>query len=163
MGYEIKLIVGKSGFSRPEFEQDMTMPFEDGSGYEYKRDDKGNYIPTGRNVIYFSNYAEIDLCKIGGCPLADLVQKTQKTANKNPNTAYGFFGTGDGNNEITQDLYSAKLWPVPVKEVLKALKESQEQNIEENGESYRRYTWAIDLLKSMVKETETIEVLFYGH
>lgn len=65
MGYEIKMLVGKSCLRAKEIERDMSKPYSDGSGYEYKRDEKGEIVYTGREEVWFQVMAEVDLSKLG--------------------------------------------------------------------------------------------------
>lgn len=156
MGYEMKLIIGKaSGLKSPEHILDMDKPFSDGSGYEYKKDASGNYALTGRTATFFQVMAEIDLCKIGSGPLSSLVVKAHKMAKEAADCCFYFFGTTDGNKEAKEDHYEDKLHPVPIADVLTALKEE--------GDTYRRYSWVIALLEAMKDDPEELQVMFWGH
>lgn len=159
MGYEIKLIIGKASEGSNEIERDMSKPYSDGSGFEYKKDANGEYVTTGRMERYFQVYAEIDLCKIGyeDKPLNALSAKSHKGPEKE---VYYFFGTTEGNKDGREDRYGERLYPIPAEEVLAALKDAQER---EGSEPYRRFKWAIALLESMVDDNEGIQVLFWGH
>lgn len=160
MGYEIKLIIGKSTAGRPEIARDMNKPYSDGSGFEYKKDKKGNDVLTGKIEHYFSVYAELDLCKIG---YADNALNRLNTKSHDPKRrskhVYYFYGTTEGNKDARKDNYDAPLFPVSLKQVLKSIKEVQQAE----SEPYRRFTWAIALLESMAQDGEDLEVLFWGH
>lgn len=159
MGYEIKLIIGKSGMEGPEFERDKSKPFKDGSGFEYKTDKRGQPVKTGRTGVYFSEYARLDLCKLGyqEDALNKLISKTHETGRKSKSLRFYYVYKGD--IQESDDCYGDSLWPVPIREVLDALKKSHPKG----KDSYRRTDWAIDLLSSMVDDSEGLEVIFYGH
>jgi len=158
MGYEIKMLVGKQCLNGKELVLNKEKPFSDGSGFPYKRDGKGNYVETGRAEAWFQIYAEIDLCKWGYQKDAfnDLVTKSHDEKRAKKEVIY-FYGT-DGNTRITEDCYGAQMFPVPIKDALKALKASEDKSA-----PYRRATWAIALLESMVGDPEELGVMFYGH
>jgi hypothetical protein len=156
MGYELKLIIGKTSSTTQPVLARSTEKYEDGSGYKYLKDAKGNVIPTGRTETWFRDMAHIDLCCIGTGSLSNLVTATQKGSKCPKHTLYFF--SDDGNTQITEDKYGAPFKAVPVKEVLKALQDQQKAE-----GPYRRYNWAIALLKSMVKDPDGLEVLFFGH
>lgn len=159
MGYEIKLIIGKSGMEGPEFARDKTKPFSDGSRFDYKTDGRGQPVKTGRTGVFFSEYARLDLCKLGyqEDALNALISATQEQGKKAQSLRFYYFYHGD--NQISEDCYDAALWPVPIKTVLAALKASHPKR----KNSYRRTNWAIDLLSSMVDDVEGLEVIFFGH
>lgn len=159
MGYEIKLIIGKSGHEAPELELDKSKPFSDGSGFEYKKDGRGNPVKTGRTSVYFSEYVRIGLCKLGyqDDALNRLISRTQETGGKNKSLR--FYYIYNGNTRVSEDCYSSNFWPVEIRKVLNALKRSHPKR----KNSYRRTNWAIDLLSSMVDDDEGLEVIFYGH
>lgn len=160
MGYEIKMMIGKSSVRGPEYEHDMSKPFSDGSGYENKRDEKGNLLPTGRELIWFQIMAEVDLCKLGyqDDSLNRLIQKSHDDAKADAKHSYYVYGL-DGNMEFSEDRYGSKLSPVPVTDVLAAMNESHPT---ENSE-YRRTKWAKSLLAAMVDDSEQLEVMFWGY
>ena len=124
MGYEVKLIVGV-------------------------RTDQVNYKKPEQN--WFHVYAEIDLSKIGTCPLEKLMFENQT---KKP--VVFWYGT-DGNTTITEDRYGESYLPIPIKLVVKAVEKCVA------GDDYRRFKWALALLKSMQGNTEDISVVAYGH
>ena len=68
MGYELKLIIGKTSSTTQPVLARSTEKYEDGSGYKYLKDAKGNVIPTGRTETWFRDMAHIDLCCIGTAP-----------------------------------------------------------------------------------------------
>jgi hypothetical protein len=161
MGYEIKMIVGRSTPQMSDEWARSKTPYKDLSGFEPKRDSKGNIVRTGRKLQWFMPYAEINLCKIGyreDDPLNKLIDETHQKVNAgNKNHAFYFYGI-DGNIEQTADRYGQKFLPVPVKTVLHAMKASQRKS-----EPYRRLAWAIALLEAMKDDAENLEVIFYGH
>ncbi len=159
MGYEIKMMIGKSGHTSAEREKDMAKPYSDGSGFETKKDKIGNDVLTGRTGHYFYVFVDFDLCKLGyqDDALNKLIQKSQDKKRRSKHFYY-FYGTGDGNNEIKQDNYGSQMYPVPIKKVMEAMRKTIDKN-----EPYRRLEWAIALLESMSKDTEELEVMFYGH
>lgn len=159
MGYEIKLIIGKAGMEGPEFERDKSKPFKDGSGFDYKTDGRGQPVKTGRTGVFFSEYARLDLCKLGyqEDALNKLIYKTHTTGGKSKSLRYYYFYQGD--TQVSKDCYGDALWPVPIREVLDALLASHPKG----KDSYRRTDWAIDLLSSMVDDSEGLEVIFFGH
>lgn len=159
MGYEIKIIIGKAtSVKHPEWDL-SDKPYKDGSGFEPKRDAKGNILYTGRTECWFQVMATLDLCKLGyqKDPLNDLIAQSHQTAKEQAKTLFHYYYADDGNTKIVEDRYGAALWPVPVKEVLAAMK------LSEDAKTYRRLIWAIALLESMVEDSEGLEVLFYGH
>jgi hypothetical protein len=158
MGYEITLIVGKSSSVRgPERVDDLSKPFSDGSGYEWKKDENGIPLTTGRQEIFFMTMAEINLCKIGSGHLSVLVDSTHKMGDKDSKNAWYIYGTTDGNKSAKEDKYGDKLYPVPISDVLDALK------ADHASDNYRRFRWAIALLESMKDDPEKLEVIFWGH
>lgn len=160
MGYEIKLIIGKASLENEELERDLELKFSDGSGHPYKRDEHGLTVKTGRKEHYFMVFGILDLCKLGYQQDAfnALIAKSFATAKDEwPREFYYWYGDGDGDNSITEDRYGSHFWPVPVADVLAALKDSCKA-----GE-YRRTDWAMALLESMAGGEDGIEVLFFGH
>ena len=130
MGYELKLIIGKT------------------SSVTWTK------LPTGTET-WFQDMARLNLCKIGAGALSHLVTATQKGSKCPKHTLY--FYSDDGNTQITEDKYGAPFKAVPVKRVLDAIK------IDQKKDKYRRFTWAIALLKSMVKDPDGLEVIFFGY
>lgn len=158
MGYEIKMIVGKTGLAMPEWKR-SNRRYEDDSGYEPERDDKGNIVYTGRNEHWFQVMAMIDLCKLGyqDDPLNRIIAQSHKHAKDTTKTDVWFYYADDGNTHINEDHYGAAMSPVPVKDVLAAMKQSADAT------KYRRLIWAIALLESMSTDPEDLEVMFFGH
>ena len=103
---------------------------------------------------WFSVYAMIDLCYCGHA--SNIAKIDYRHKGKNP-LVYWF--ADDGNTRITEDLYGNMSKLIPIKEVIKALEKDTKIS------SYRRFTWALNLLKSMDKkdEIENLEVVFFGH
>ncbi len=159
MGYEIKLIIGKaSNVKSDEREKDLTKPYDDGSGYECKKDKDGNDVLTGRTLVWFNVMAELDLCKLGyqDDQLNRLIAQSHNTAKANPKTVHEFYGTTEGNQAATEDRYGSGLWPVPIRDVLTAIAGVEDQE-------YRRLKWAKALLESMADDPEELQVMFWGH
>lgn len=157
MGYEIKMIFGRAGTPSEEFERDLERPYEDGSGFEYKKDARGNPVKTGRTEIWFNRYGQLDLCKLGSQDdsLNRLIRESFKRAKQNDATVYFFY---EGNKQVKEDCYGAKMWPISAKEVLEAVNLLPPESME-----YRRLQWAKALLESITKDFEDIQCLFYGH
>jgi hypothetical protein len=151
MGYETKLFIGKSCHSGKEVKKgDLVL--EEGEAYKpYLKDDKGNYIHTGREEIYFMVYATIDLCK---CGYDSEVLKLDWRNKESDSVVWYFY---NGSEETREDLYGESSKPIKIQEVLGALKKDAKKD------DYRRFKWAISLLESMVNDSEDLEVLFYGH
>jgi len=143
MGYETKIIIGRVGMSNKELEHDPAKPYAD-----------------GRMEHYFSVYAMLDLCKLGyqDDALNRLQTKSHAQARAKIKTDVHYFYGEDGNLAIKEDRYSDGLWPMPIKEVLAAMKKSLIKN-----DPYRRLVWAIALLEAMQDDGEDLRVLFYGH
>lgn len=159
MGYEIKLIIGKATSVKHREWVLSDEPYADGSGFKPKCDAKGNILYTGRTECWFQVMATLDLCKLGyqKDALNDLIAQAHKTAKEQAKTLFHYYYADDGNTKITEDMYGDGFWPVPVKEVLAAMKQSAD------AKTYRRLIWAIALLESMAEDREGLEVLFYGH
>jgi hypothetical protein len=156
MGYETKLIIGKStGVQWDEREKDKTKPYSDGSGFEDKVGKDGNPVLTGRKGTFFQVFMELDLCKMGSGPLSSLQSETVSRAKANGKQFFEFYGSTDGNHAVCEDRYGDPLWPVPLAEVLHALRQEDA--------SYRRVKWAVALLEAMADEPEGVEVMFFGH
>lgn len=159
MGYEIKLIIGKSSLASEEIERDKELKYADGNGHPYKRDDKGQFVKTGRTEHYFMAMASLDLCKLGyqDDALNRLIAQSFDKGKEMNSKEFHYFYEADGNTQLTEDKYGAVFWPVPVESVLSAM-------IESHGDSeYRRAKWAIALLASMANDQEALEVIFFGH
>lgn len=156
MGYETKIIIGKST-SHPQRELKHTdVPYKDGSGFELERDDKGNFVPTGNTEHWFQIYATMDMCKLSGDdPLNELIDISFKLARSHPEQIH-FFYADDGNTKIKEDKYGARMFPVPLKDLALAL--SAISDI-----SYRRLRWLKTLVDEMVKDRESLQVMFFGY
>lgn len=151
MGYETRLFIGRSGHASDELHQDYLI-ISDGEAYcPYSKDDKGNTIPTGRKGIYFAVMAMIDLCKCG------YDSEISKIDWKNKERESSFWYFYYGSEEIKEDRYGDTPKPINIKTVLVALRKDSER------EDYRRFKWAIALLESMEKDSENLQVLFYGY
>lgn len=156
MGYEVKLIIGvATNQVGDEYEHDMRKPYPDFSGFERKRDARGNFIKTGRKQQWFHVYAEIGLSKIQyDGPLSKLINMTERRAKEFGKSHFlYFFGTGNGDHEIKEDRYGTPFITVPAREVLAVLK----------VEKHRRGAWAVAFLEAMGEDINEFSVIFYGH
>lgn len=79
--------------------------------------------------------------------------------NKEEDTELVFIYGSDGNTEIVEDRYGSRLYAVNPKKVLNFMQEHNKK------ERYRRYTAAIALLKSLIKDFryEELTCILYGH
>ena len=157
MGYEIKVMLGKpSSHTFPEWKRSST-PYADGSGFEPERDENGKPVETGRVMNYFTKYAEVDMCKLGGQDdsLNRLIQHSFSLAKQHPDKVYYFYGR-DGNSEVTEDRYGARMHPVPLKDLVRALNDLPDLE-------YRRLRWLKALVDSMSDDTEEMFAMFYGY
>jgi hypothetical protein len=154
MGYETRLIIGRSCHTSDEIERG-DLVIEDGETCRpWLKDGKGEFIKTGRKATYFMVYAEIDLCK---CGYLSEINKLDRI-NKDESHFWEWYGSGDGNKEITEDAYGEKPKPLPLSVVVDALEKDAKDN------DYRRFKWALGLLKSMQDDAEeNLSVLLYGH
>jgi hypothetical protein len=155
MGYETHIILGSLREPMNELELDMENPFDDGSGYPYKKDEKGNYINTGRQEQYIMSYAEVNLCKIYDSHLDKLIQKFRKAQGKNPDT-FIYRYHSDGDTRWTEDNYGDPLVSIPFDLVLNAVRKDVEEN------DYRRYRWLLGLMEAMKEDHSEISCVFYG-
>ena len=102
------------------YKEDKENPFDDGSGFPYLEDENGKPIPDGNKERYLSPFGMIDLKKCGDCNLLKIVSEFGQELDEN---VYPFVYGSDGNSKIKKDCYGDKLIPVPLTEVLVALKE----------------------------------------
>ena len=109
------------------------------------------------NGIWFSVFAQIDMCKMG---CAARISKID-WQNKDSETVYWYWYEGAGKNEhkVIADGSGDKSKPIPIGIVIEALK----HDVALDG--YSRFKWALDLLKAMddSKGYENLSVMFYGH
>lgn len=104
---------------------------------------------------YFMVYATIDMCKMGyDSAVYDLPWK-----NENPDDEMWqwYAPTGDGNTAVCEDRYGDYPQPVPIADVVEALRADMKVS------DYRRDRWAMALLESMVNDSENLSVLLWGH
>lgn len=171
MGYEIRLRVVHPYSPSPEWKRGK--PYIEGEGknarleFEWvkkgkEKDGSDKYVETGRTEISMGQVATIDLCKMGEGPFMDMVTKHQlKRAPRN--AVYKWFGD-DGNTLNEEDSYGTYCKPVKLEVVLKALEAERAKEEKEGDYRYRRLTWALDLLRSMVKTpSDEFMVVFEGH
>ena len=151
MGYEIKLVVGKSGYSGREHKRSDEAELDgDLAWFPYLKDENDDLIETGRTEIYFRVYGIIELC----CPghESNLLQLDWK--NGEADSVVWYYYHTDGNTDVREDNYGDVAKPVPVADVIEAL----EKDLRE--EDYRRFRWALGFLREM---DDDAEVMFYGH
>jgi len=104
---------------------------------------------------WFKVYAVVDMCKMG---YDTLVATLDAHLPKGSEPAvYWYAPTGDGNTMITEDSYGDMPKPLPIKTVVEALEKDME------NEDYRRFKWALALLKSMEDDPEGLSVLMWGY
>ena len=164
MGYEIKLIIGEAyNFTTPEVKRSETGEI-DGNYIHYAPIKKnGKEVKTGRKEHHFHTMAEIDLAKIGIGRLADLDSENQKVSTADKKNVYKWFLT-DGNTLVGEDRYGAKRNPVPIADVIKAIEADHMRDIHDEDYRYRRYEWALALLKSMQEyQGENLTVILEAH
>ena len=103
---------------------------------------------------WFNIYALIDLCKCGHDSNISNLDFSHKG-----NKPLVFWYDSDGNTKITKDKYDNMPKPLLIQTVIEVL----EKDIK--VDKYRRFKWALSLLKEMYKERgrEKLEVLFFGH
>lgn len=153
MGYETKFIIGVRCQKSDELKlhKNLRLDGDKQSAYRPMCLRNGKPIKTGKKSTYFMIYATIDLSK---CSYDSQIMKLNRE-NKNEND-YVYFYQGD--TLIKTDLYDSYMNPIPIADVIAALE------IDYENDDYRRYRWALDLLKSMnIDANNEIEVLFYGH
>ena len=163
MGYEIKLIIGKEGHPSTELKHEDQAILDGNLAYfPIQKDKKGNFIETGRVEVYFQVYAMVDLSKPGiDCHLLKLDWK-------NTDTRIVWYFYEDGNTQVKQDDYGDLSKPIPVADVITALKKDFKESLDKypgfegdpDSGGYRRFKWAIALLKVMDTNTQ---VLLHGH
>src|SRR6056300_1619363 len=132
MGYESKLYIGELHKIEDCYKEDKENPFEDGSGFPYLKDENGDLIPDGNKEQWLHLFGMIDLSKCGNCKLLEVVSEFRQELDDN---LYPFIFGSDGNTQIKEDCYGDKLVPVPLTEVLVALKEDAKRD------DYRRFKW----------------------
>lgn len=163
MGYEIKLIVGKSGHSSREHKvQDQAVLDDNIAWFPSVKDENDQFIETGRTEIYFSTYGIINL----SCPGSQAHLLKLDWKNKEADSVVWYFYE-DGNTTVKEDGYGDSPKPVPVAAVIAALekdfeesKEDYPDSADEQGGGYRRFRWALGFLKAM---DDDAEVLLHGH
>jgi hypothetical protein len=156
MGYEVELIIGKTGSFITD-EHKRGEPTIDSGGNCYRprlKDENGKYILTGRKEIWFNVMATIDLCKPGN--YSNMCRMSENEGKNTDKDVFIYFYLDD--EMITSDRYDKEMRPVPINDVLTALKEDIDSD-----PNYRRFHWAYALLSSMAKDPDELEVLFFGH
>lgn len=152
MGYETRLLIGESSKSSGNEIKCGEWVYKDGEAYRpLLKDEKGHYINTGRRRTYFMVYAMIDLCKCG-------VGSKLHTLNRVNKDELHYWFWYAGGNEMIEDSYCEKLKPVPIKDVLEALRKDMSSD-----NKYRRFKWAYALLKEMSNDPEELTVLLEGY
>jgi hypothetical protein len=111
-------------------------------------------------LSWVSVMATLDLCVIGDKgKLPPLVRASLKKKSE------GYYWYADnGNTKVRKDCYGEFPTPVPLKDVLEAL----EEDVRNDTERYRRFRWALALIRSLWEtesehKSDSIKVLFYGH
>jgi len=155
MGYNTHIMIGIIGTPSPEHERDMDKPYDDGSGYEYKKGENGGYVETGRMESFFIEYASMAMCKIYDSALSDVHSKYLKATKDNPDFVIYRYGS-DGNTRIEEDSYGEPMVLAPLKEVLEAVQKDEKNDV------YRRFKWLKGLLESMSDDNEKLVCIFYG-
>ena len=103
-----------------------------------------------KDCDYVIKIAEIDLCK-------SYFYGTQLNDKTDTHKVYLYHS--DGDTEMVKDKYDSQLFAISPKQVLDIM-------IEQNKiEKYRRYSAAIPLLKSLMKDfkNENLTCVLYGH
>ncbi len=113
---------------------------------------------------WFRVDATIDLRNCGSCHLLCLDWKrTQEDIAE----YYWYAPTGDGSTEISIDPYDTQSKAIPIKLVIEALEKDFEKSKAdyETGKGYRRFRWALGLLKAMIEDDggEELSVIIFGH
>jgi len=162
MGYEVKLLIGQTHEEETDYKKADKPVIDNNALYwPYLEDEKGEWIPSGRTKTWFSLMATLDLCKIGDGPLSKLVEKAKIKAKKPKHFYYVYL---DGNTEEEEDCYGDHFKPVEIAEVIKALEQEQALEASKGENRYRRFVWALGLLKAIQSQDgEHVKVLFYGH
>lgn len=125
----------------------------------------GETFPHGVGDVdgasYVSVIAMFDLCKMGsGGPFAEMRRRHPAPAEP----AFFFYGT-DGDTRITGDPYGDNLQPLPLDEVVDALKAEIALG-DSCGDVYRRLMPAYALFAAMLHnraQWSDVVVLHYGH
>ena len=106
--------------------------------------------------IYFMVFAELRMCKMGST--ARISKLDWKNTSTSPEP-YWYYYQGESDELVTEDKYGDKSRPVPIGEVIEALKHDVARD------DYSRFKWALDLLKAMddSKGYSNLSVMFYGH
>jgi hypothetical protein len=155
MGYEIKLIIGKSLPSMAEIKRQTEPVIDNNTVYfPYVKDEKGDFVHTGKQEIDFLTVAELDLCKIGDGALLKLIVKNQAKAKADKKNVHKCY---QGDATLEKDCYGEPFLPEDLEKVIHAI---EEDNVHEK---YRRFDWALALLKS-IHDTSPFQynVIFYG-
>ena len=143
MAYELKLIVVEPSYSGlPEVKGRMAKE-------------------TGRTEFYCRVIATIDLCAFRGEAIEALDRDNIKQSKADKKHVYYYYES-DGNTQVKEDRYGEKRNPIPIAEVLKAVEDSHNEDIDEYR--YHRSEWAIGLLKSMIGfRGKKLSVILEGH
>ena len=161
MGYETRVFICDtpcSALNMKEIEHDMSKPYKDGSGYEYKKDAKGNTVYTGRIEKHLIVIASLDLCKAGSDnAFGKLLDSKPDKKYEDCAEFYCIYGS-DGNTLMHTDCYGVLMKDFSVAKMLKAAKEAYKQT------GYRRFQWLAAMLEPMSKvKKEKFICLTYGH
>lgn len=158
-------------------------------GYEIRMSVMEKYHLDNTEYSSGSKIGMLELSKIGGGALDDLIREYRNSSNPDKWGLFGdvainetiynirnkskrkdeFVGMSDedlkyilelaGDSELKKDYYDDDLIGIPATKVLEALKENNEKD------TYRRYRIAITLLESVLNEfdKEDIYCVFFGH
>jgi hypothetical protein len=106
---------------------------------------------------FFIVHATVDLCKMGDSELFNLdwVNKTPEVKR-----SYWYAPTGDGNTVVCEDRYGDIPKPVPLDQVVDALRCDIL-----NNDRYRRLHWALALCEAMLEKAggKGFSVLMWGY
>ncbi len=108
-------------------------------------------------TFFFMVEATVDMRKMGNSELFNLPWVNHTPKEK---SWYFYAPAGDGDTTITKDRYGEYLQPVPIADAITALEKDVETT------DYRRFKWALALLKAMQAdstENENLSVLLWGH
>jgi hypothetical protein len=155
MGYDTHIAIGRLGLPFEEAKDDLTKPYEDGSGYECLRDENGDYVLTGITSHSFDPYVEVNLCKIYNSHLSKVHEK-YKDSPLMDETNLVYIYQKDGNTRFEEDYYGDKLILAPFEEVFEAVKKDAEKD------EYRRFRWLKSAMMSMEDNKSELHCIFYG-
>ena len=128
MGYELELLVGQV-HKEPDYVTDAT-----------------------KGKDWFQIFANVDLCKYG---YESNLHKLNDATEATPVHAYAIMG--DGDTPVVEDRYGADLTPIPIQDVINALR------MDAKEDDYRRIGWALVLLEKMAQDVNDLHVVLWGY